>query len=129
MDRECSEEKFENYFQFLSTRKNWDSAKTGGSSIASAGGAPQMYAVYILNNNNVPNDFLVELIQKFFHKSTGQSVKTALEVDKEGRALCDVYTRDTAETKVMHVLEYAQGQQQEVKCIMQKSDSHAIKKS
>ncbi len=125
---ERSEEKFENYFHFLSTRKNWDISKNKDSGITTTG-YPQMYAVYILNSNNIPSDFLVSLIKKFFHKTTGDAVKTALEIDKEGRALCEIYTRDTAETKVMHVLEYAQGQQQEVKCIMQKSDSNAIKKS
>lgn len=125
MDRQ--EEKFENYFQFLSTRKNSDvpKAKEGSVNIA---GYPNMYAVYILHNSNTPSDFIISLIQKFFHKSTGQAVKAAMEIDKEGKTLCDVYTRDTAETKVMHVLEYAQVQQQEVKCIMQKSDSNAIKK-
>jgi ATP-dependent Clp protease adaptor protein ClpS len=125
---ESSEEKFENYFHFLSTRKNWDISKTKDSNLTASAGCPQMYAVYIINNN-APNDFIIELIKKFFHKSTGQAVKTALEIDKDGRALCEIYTRDAAETKVMQVLEYAQGQQQEVKCIMQKSDSHAVKKS
>lgn len=125
---ERSEEKFENYFHFLSSRKNWDASKTMDTRVASPG-YPQMYFVYILNNNNASSDFIVKLIKKFFHKSTSEAEKLALEVSKEGRALCETYTRDTAETKVMHVLEFAQGQQQEIKCIMQKSDSHVIKKS
>lgn len=124
---EHSEEKFENYFQFLSTKKNWNHAKSDLRT--SSPGYPQMYSVYILHNSHTSTDFLISLITKFFHKNTSQSVKLALEIVKEGRALCEIYTRDTAETKVMHVLEYAQGQQQDVKCIMQKSDSNAIKKS
>lgn len=125
---ERSEEKFENYFHFLSSRKNWDISKTKDTRVT-APGYPQMYFVYILNNGNTSTDFIVTLIKKFFHKSTSESVKLALQISQEGRALCEVYTRDTAETKVMHVLEFAQGQQQEVKCIMQKSDAHVIKKS
>ncbi len=124
---EHTEEKFENYFHFLSTRKNWDISKTKDARVHS-NGYPQMYAVCIMKNNEASNDFLVALIKKFFHKSTSQAVKIAMEINKEGRALCEVYTRDAAETKVMHVLEFAQGQQQEIKCIMQKSESNAVKK-
>ena len=125
---ERNEENFENYFQFLSSRKHWDISKTKDAG-ALTPGYPQMYSVYLLENNNIPTDFMITLIKKFFHKNTSQSIKAVMEMDKEGRTLCQVYTRDTAETKVMHVLEYAQEQQQEVKCIMQKSDSHALKKS
>lgn len=125
---EHSEEKFENYFQFLSTKKNLNSSKSTDLRVTTPS-YPHMYSVYILHNGNTSTDFLISLITKFFHKTTSQAVKLALEIVKEGRALCDVYTRDSAETKVMHVLEYAQGQQQDVKCIMQKSDSNAIKKS
>ena len=122
------EEKFENYFNFLSSRKNWDTSKTKDAAVTAAG-YPEMYSVYILHNSNAPADFIISLVKKFFHKSTSEAIKLALEISKEGRALCEIYTRDTAETKVMHVLEFAQGQQQDIKCIMQKSDSHAVKKS
>jgi ATP-dependent Clp protease adaptor protein ClpS len=125
---ERSEEKFENYFHFLSSRKNWDRSKSKDAKDTSCG-YPQMYSVYILRNNNAPSEFVVNLMKKFFHKNTGDAVKIALEISKEDKVLCEIYTRDAAETKVMHVLEFAQGQQQEIKCIMQKSDSHVIKKS
>lgn len=125
---ELSEEKFENYFHFLSSRKNWDISKTKDTKTA-APGYPQMYSVFILHNAATSSDFIISLLKKFFHKSNGESVRLSLEIAEAGKALCDIYTRDTAETKVMHVLEYAQGQQQDIKCIMQKSDSHVIKKS
>ena len=125
---ERPEEQFENYFHFLSTRKNWDISKTKDAKIQ-APGYPQMYSVYLLHNSNTPGDFLISLIKKFFHKTTEQAIQISLDIRKEGRALCEIYTRDTAETKVMHILEFAQGQQQEVKCIMQKSESNAVKKS
>ncbi len=125
---ELPEEKFENYFHFLSSRKNWDISKTKDNRVG-VPGYPQMYSVYILKNTNIPADFIINLLKKFFHKNAADSERISLEIIKEGRALCEIYTRDTAETKVMHVLEYVQGQQQDVKCIMQKSDSHAIKKS
>jgi len=125
---ERSEERFENYFHFLSSRKNWDSSKLQDTKVTHSG-YPQMYSVYILRNNNTPSDFIVNLVKKFFHKNNGDAVKIALEISKEDKVLCEIYTHDAAETKVMHVLEFAQGQQQVIKCIMQKSDSHVIKKS
>jgi len=125
---EQPEEKFENYFQFLSTRKNWDISKSTDARISSPG-YPQMYSVYILHNSKISSEFLTTLIKNHFHKTTEQAVKIILDIEKEGRALCETYTRDSAETKVMHVLEFAQGQQQDVKCIMQKSESNAVKKS
>ncbi len=122
------EEKFENYFHFISSRKNWDLAKAKDTKMSNLG-YPQLYVVYLLKNSNTPTDFVITLLKKFFHKSTSEAVKTVLELDKNGRGICQTYTRDAAETKVMQVLEYAQGQQQEIKCIIQKCDIHAIKKS
>lgn len=125
---EIHEEKFENYFQFLSARKSWNNPK-GKDTAPTGPGYPNMYCVYILNNANTPSDFLISIIKKFFHKNTSQAIKATMEIDKEGRTLCNVFTRDAAETKVMQVLEYAQAEQQDIKCIMQKSDSHVVKKS
>jgi len=122
------EEKFENYFQFLSARKKWDLTKTSNTT-PSKPGYPNLYCVYILNDSNTPSDFLISVIKRFFHKNTSQAMETAIEINKEGKALCNLYTRDAAETKVMQVLEYAQEEQQDIKCIMQKSESDAIKKS
>ena len=125
---EVPEERFKDYFHFLSSQKNSDNLKSQG--IIGAGlGYPHMYSVYILRNNNTPSDFIINLVKKFFHKNNDEAIKIALEISKEDRVLCEIYTRDVAETKVMHILEYAQSKQQEIKCIMQKSDSHVIKKS
>lgn len=125
---ESSEEMFENHFHFLSSRKNWDISKTQDIKITNCG-HPQMYCVYILQNKYTPSEFIVDIIKKLFHKNNCDAIKIALDISREEKVLCETYTRDAAETKVMHVLEFAQGQQQEVKCIMQKSGSHAIKKS
>lgn len=120
--------KFENYFQFLSARKKIEAAQEEDK-VELQPGYPAMYSVYLLQDDNTPSDFIISIIRQFFNKSTSQAIKDAMQIDKEGRTLCNVYTRDAAETKVMQVLEYAQAEQKDIKCIMQKSDPDAIKKS
>ena len=68
---------------------------------------PKKYKVYLLNDDYTPMEFVVDVLKRFFHASDELAVQLMLEVHTQGRAVCGVYTRDVAETKVVSVNNYA----------------------
>lgn len=65
-------------------------------------------------------DFVVVVLQEFFAMSYPQAVKVMLDVHRKGKAVCGVYTRDIAETKVAQVNEFARISEHPLLCKMEK---------
>ena len=64
---------------------------------------PKKYKVYLLNDDYTSMDFVVDILMSIFHKSYEQAESIMLEIHKNERGLCGVYTHEIAETKVMQV--------------------------
>jgi len=64
---------------------------------------PKKYKVYLLNDDYTSMDFVVDILMSIFHKSYEESEAIMLEVHKNDKGLCGVYTHEIAETKVMQV--------------------------
>jgi ATP-dependent Clp protease adaptor protein ClpS len=82
---------------------------------------PSMYKVRLLNDDFTPMDFVVYVVQKFFHKSHDESLSIALQIHNTGSAVCGFYTRDVAETKVGIVNDYARKSQHPLKCTLEEN--------
>ena len=80
---------------------------------------PKKYKVYILNDDYTSMDFVVDILMSIFHKSYEQAEKIMLEVHKQERGLCGVYTYEIAETKVMQVSKRAKINGFPLKAIME----------
>ena len=72
---------------------------------------PSMYKVVLNNDDYTPMDFVIEVIMKFFNKTSEQAAEIMLKVHYEGKAVCGVYSAEIAETKVAQVNQYAQENQ------------------
>src|SRR5262245_9151672 len=81
---------------------------------------PTKYLVYLLNDDYTPMDFVVVVLQQFFAMSFARAVKVMLDVHHQGKAICGVYTRDIAETKVAQVNEFARLNEHPLLCKMEK---------
>ncbi len=81
---------------------------------------PAKYVVYLLNDDYTPMDFVVVVLQQFFTMSYPKAVKVMLDVHNYGRAVCGIYTRDIAETKVAQVNEFARLNEHPLLCKMEK---------
>ncbi|MBS0289513.1 MAG: ATP-dependent Clp protease adapter ClpS [Proteobacteria bacterium] len=81
---------------------------------------PTKYAVYLLNDDYTPMDFVVVVLQQFFAMSYPRAVKVMLDVHQQGKAICGIYTRDIAETKVAQVNEFARLNEHPLLCKMEK---------
>lgn len=64
---------------------------------------PKKYKVLLLNDDYTVMDFVVDVLMSIFHKSMQEAEAVMLEIHKNDRGLCGVYTHEIAETKVMQV--------------------------
>ena len=61
------------------------------------------YKVFLLNDDYTSMEFVIDILMSIFHKSYDEAQDIMLEVHKNDRGLCGVYTYEIAETKVMQV--------------------------
>jgi ATP-dependent Clp protease adaptor protein ClpS len=80
---------------------------------------PPLYKVILLNDDYTPMEFVVRVVERFFHKNREEATRIMLQVHTKGMGVCGVYTRDVAETKVRQVMLSAQEQQHPLQCTME----------
>lgn len=80
---------------------------------------PSFYKVILLNDDYMPMDFVVTVLEMIFRKPHEEAVNLMLVVHSKGAALCGIYTRDVAETKVDQVIEYARINDYPLQCVME----------
>lgn len=80
---------------------------------------PRKYKVVLINDDYTPMEFVVDVLKHFFHLSEELSTQLMLQVHVLGRAVCGIFTRDIAETKVVLVNEYARANQHPLLCSME----------
>ena len=80
-------------------------------------GPPQMYQVVMLNDDFTPMEFVIVVIQEFFGKDHGTATQIMLKIHLDGRAVCGVYSRDVAATKVDQVMEAAHKSGHPLQCV------------
>ena len=81
---------------------------------------PAMYKVLLLNDDFTPMDFVVGILEFFFGMNAQVAAQTMLQVHQAGSAICGVYTRDIAETKMFQVNEFARHHEYPLLCTMDK---------
>ena len=81
---------------------------------------PPRYAVFLLNDDYTTMDFVVQILQTIFHKSSVEATRIMLHVHKKGKGLAGVYSREIAETKIDTVHSMAREHEFPLKCSMEK---------
>lgn len=76
-----------------------------------------MFQVVMLNDDYTPMEFVVVVIQEFFNKDLETATQIMLKIHLDGRAVCGVYTKDVAATKVDQVLEAARKAGHPLQCV------------
>jgi len=82
---------------------------------------PPLYKVVILNDDYTPMEFVVEVLQTFFHLDRNQATQIMLYVHTRGKGVAGVFTCEIAETKVAQVNEYARKNQHPLLCTMEEA--------
>ena len=61
---------------------------------------PRLYQVLMLNDDYTPMEFVVMVLQEYFQRDIETATQIMLKIHHEGRAVCGVYSKDIAATKV-----------------------------
>ena len=82
---------------------------------------PPLYKVVLHNDDYTTMEFVVEVLQKVFHKSPTEAMRIMLLVHKSGKGVCGVFTEEVAETKVELVLHMARKNGFPLQCSMEEA--------
>lgn len=82
---------------------------------------PPKYHVFLLNDDYTPMDFVVDVLCRFFNKSSEEATEIMLTIHYKGKALCGTYTAEIAETKVEIVNRFALNNEHPLKCVLEKA--------
>ena len=80
---------------------------------------PSLYQVVLFNDDFTPMEFVVQVLENFFNHTRQSAMLLMLKVHHEGRAVCGVFTKDIAATKVDTVLTAAQKAGHPLQCSME----------
>ena len=80
---------------------------------------PPLYKVILYNDDYTTMDFVIEVLQRFFAINRERALQIMLKVHNEGSAVCGMYSRDVAETKVINVTEFAKQHGHPLRCGME----------
>jgi len=68
---------------------------------------PQMYKVFLHNDDYTSMDFVVEVLIGIFHKTPTQAEQIMLQIHEKDKAICGVYSFEIAQTKAQQVKQRA----------------------
>lgn len=77
---------------------------------------PSLYKVIMHNDDFTPMEFVVAALEVFFHMERAIATRIMHEVHRTGKAICGIYSRDIAETKVDKVIEHARRHEYPLLC-------------
>ena len=80
---------------------------------------PSLYQVVMLNDDYTPMEFVVMVLQHFFQRDLDTATHIMLKIHHEGRAVCGVYPKEVAATKVELVLSASRREGHPLQCIME----------
>jgi ATP-dependent Clp protease adaptor protein ClpS len=80
---------------------------------------PRLYKVLLLNDDFTTMEFVIEVLNKFFSMNLEQATQIMLKIHNEGSAVCGVYSKDIAETKVALVTDFSTQHGHPLRCIME----------
>ena len=79
----------------------------------------QRYDVLLLNDDETPMDFVVQVLQDVFEIDFDNACKLMLGIHHNGKGVCGIYERKEAEAKVAEVLALASEHKHPLKCTLE----------
>ena len=68
---------------------------------------PGLYQVIMHNDDFTPMEFVVAVLELFFNMDRTRATQVMYDVHMKGKAVCGVFSKDVAETKIDQVTDYA----------------------
>jgi ATP-dependent Clp protease adaptor protein ClpS len=89
---------------------------------------PPMYDIVLSDNAKIPDKIFELVIDKYLNMSGAEINKALKTLRSTGSIVCGVYTREVAEVKVINIINFAYGHNQQIKCTMQHNKHHVNEK-
>jgi ATP-dependent Clp protease adaptor protein ClpS len=80
---------------------------------------PALYQVVIHNDDFTPMEFVISVLESFFYMDRRQAAEKMLEAHMQGEAICGVFSKDVAETKIDQIKEQARLNEYPLNCSME----------
>jgi ATP-dependent Clp protease adaptor protein ClpS len=80
-----------------------------------------LYNVLLLNDDETPMEFVVNVLQRFIGLDYEGACRLMLRVHHEGKAVCGTYTREQAEATVAGIQAFADAHNHPLKCILEEA--------
>lgn len=77
---------------------------------------PILYHVLMHNDDYTPMEFVVEVLESFFNMDRSNATRVMYEVHMSGKAVCGIFSKDVAETKMEQVIDYARKHEHPLLC-------------
>ena len=112
---------------FVSGPKEWDGesreSDVAVQSVRPKLKEPRRFAVILMNDDYTTMEFVLEVLESFFHKSETEAHAIMLKVHQEGRGVAGVYPFDIAETKADQVHDAARERGFPLRCLVEPMES------
>lgn len=82
---------------------------------------PPLFKVILMNDDYTPMEFVVHVLESIFGHDRENATRIMLNVHKQGKGVCGIYTKDIAETKVAQVNSYSRQNKHPLLCDMEES--------
>jgi ATP-dependent Clp protease adaptor protein ClpS len=82
---------------------------------------PPLYKVVMINDDYTPMEFVVQVLQQFFHHSREKAVQIMLTIHTQGRGVAGLFPAEIAETKTAQVNGFARQNQHPLLTVMEKA--------
>jgi len=82
---------------------------------------PKLYKVVLINDDFTTMEFVIEVLRTFFSMGQERATQVMLQIHNEGSAVCGLYPKDIAETKVNQVSAFATQHGHPLRCHMEEN--------
>lgn len=97
-------------------KKEVNNEYANNQEIAFDNGSPGFYRVVMHNDDFTPMEFAVSILERFFFMDRVSAIEVMMEVHTIGRAVCGVFSKDLADSKVADVMEYSRMHEHPLLC-------------
>lgn len=102
----------------MNTRTKSDSIVMEKQKAATRPARPPKFKVLLLNDDYTPFEFVIDVLQDIFSKTTEQAEALAVQIHQEGKGACGVYIKDIAELKQTRVIQFARQEGHPLQCVL-----------
>lgn len=84
---------------------------------------PPLYQVMMHNDDFTPMEFVAGILERFFFLEREKAIEVMMEVQTLGKAVCGVFSKDIADSKVSDVMEYSRMHEHPLLCSVENTAS------